>query len=183
MSAKRIDGLLSERVDNELLVFNEATDEGHALNESAAAVFNLCDGKTDREAMATVLANDFGLPNNGLVVDLALSELRDAGLITVDQVPEGISRRSVIRQLGLSVMVAAALPVIETMLARPASASAQASPTPSPSPIPTPSPSPIPTPSPSPNPKPSPKPPPRPHPSPSPKPKPKPSPKPPPRPK
>lgn len=62
MGMKRIDGLLSERIDNELLVFNEASGEGHALNESAAAVFGLCDGETDRATMADALARDFGLP-------------------------------------------------------------------------------------------------------------------------
>jgi hypothetical protein len=161
MYPKRVDGLLSEAVDNELLVFNRATDEAHALNGTAAAVFNLCDGTTDRVAMATVLAADFGLPNDQAVVDLALSELRDAGLVTADEVPEGISRRSVIRSLGLSVMAAAALPVIETMLASPAAALSSPTPTtfpPPPQPKPPPQPSPQPSPKPSPQPGPSPSP-------------------------
>jgi PqqD family protein of HPr-rel-A system len=121
MPTRRIDGLLSERIDNELLVFNPATNEGHALNDTAAAVFNLCDGRTDRAAMAAALAGEFGLPADPAVLDLALSELRDAGLITGEDVPAGINRRTVIRRLGLSVMAAAALPIIETVLARPAS--------------------------------------------------------------
>ena len=142
MGMKRIDGLLSERIDNELLVFNEATGEGHALNESAAAVFELCDGEADRAAMVEALAKDFGLPADEAVLDLALSELRDAGLIAGDDVVEGINRRSVIRRLGLSVMAAAALPLVDTMLARPASAQAPGGPPPSPNPTTPPSPSP-----------------------------------------
>lgn len=121
MRTRRIDGLLSERIGNELLVFNPATNEGHALNDTAAGVFKLCDGQTERAAMVAALADEFGLPADPAVLDLALSELRDAGLITGEDVATGINRRTVIRRLGLSVMAAAALPIIETMLARPAS--------------------------------------------------------------
>lgn len=141
MGAKRIDGLLIERIDNELLVVNQATGEGHALNETAAAVFELCDGNTDRVAMLAALAN-FGLPADDAVLDLALSELSDAGLIAGDDVVEGINRRSVIRRLGLSVMAASALPLVDTMLARPASAQVPGGPPPAPTPTPSPSPSP-----------------------------------------
>jgi hypothetical protein len=45
MGAKRVDGLLIERLEGELLVVNEATQEAHALNETAAIVFELCDGE------------------------------------------------------------------------------------------------------------------------------------------
>jgi hypothetical protein len=150
MIARRNDGLLSEQVDNELLVFNHATDEGHALNEAAAIVFRLCEGNTDRETMAAQLSKNTGLPNDPIIVDLALAELHDAGLISLDQAPQGISRRSVVRQLGLTVMAAAMLPLIETMVAR--TAIGQTAPTsplgpypPTPGPAPKPSPKPKPT--------------------------------------
>jgi hypothetical protein len=124
MPIKRIDGLLSERIDSELLVFNQATGEGHALNEAASTVFELCDGETDRAAMLAALARDVALPAEDAVLDLALSELRDAGLIAGDEAAPATNRRAVIRRLGLSVMAAAALPLVDTMLARPAQAQA-----------------------------------------------------------
>lgn len=123
MNPRRVDGLLFERIDRELIVLNPARGEGHALNEAAAALFELCDGKTSRVAMATALAQQFSLPEDPDIVELALSELRDAGLATEDGAPpSGVNRRSVIRKLGLSVMAAAALPLIETMVVRPAHA-------------------------------------------------------------
>jgi hypothetical protein len=123
MNPRRVDGLLVERVDRELIVLNPARGEGHALNEAAAALFNLCDGETSRGAMATALAQQFSLPEDPDIVELALAELRDAGLATEDGVsPSGVNRRSVIRKLGLSVMAAAALPLVETMVVRPAHA-------------------------------------------------------------
>jgi hypothetical protein len=66
-----------------------------APSETAAAVFQLYDGQTDRTG-AAVLSRDHGLPSDTAVVDLALSELRDAGLITDDQeAEEGINRSSI----------------------------------------------------------------------------------------
>lgn len=38
MGIRRIHGLVTEPIDNELLIFNQATGEGHALNEPAASL-------------------------------------------------------------------------------------------------------------------------------------------------
>ena len=122
MQPNKVEGLISEHVEHELLVFNPATAEGHALNGAAAAVFQMCDGGTDRAAMAAALAAGHGLPDDVAVVELALAELHDAGLVLVDDLPVGLSRRSVIRKLGMSLVAAAALPVIETMFAGSAAA-------------------------------------------------------------
>jgi len=121
MGIKRIDGLLLEQIDNELLVFNQVTGEGHALNETAARVFGLADGETSRATITAALSQQFNLPDDPDITELAVSELRDAGLVTDDESQSsGINRRAVIRKLGLSVMAAAALPLVETMVARPA---------------------------------------------------------------
>src|SRR5262245_33547272 len=107
MGAKRVDGLLAQQIDDEIVVFNPAKGEGHALNKSAALVFDLCDGKTSRATMSTALAQRFGLPAVPDVVDLALAELMDAGLVSDDEVRGAtINRRAVVRNLGLSVMAA-----------------------------------------------------------------------------
>ena len=156
--AKRIDGLVEETIEGELLVYNPATAEAHALNPTAAAVFRLCDGDTDRDAMVAALADHLRLPADGAWVDLALAELRDAGLVAGGDGPSSMTRRAVVRALGLTTMAAALLPVVETMTARPAAAQGSSpSPTPGPSPTPTPGPSPSPTPgTPTPSPSPSP---------------------------
>lgn len=146
--AKQVDGLVEETIDGELLVYNPATAEAHALNPTAAAVFRLCDGHTSRDDMVAALAEPLRLPADGAWVDLALAELRDAGLVAGGDGPSGLTRRSVVRALGLTTMAAALLPVVETMTARPAAAQGS---TPSPSP-PSPSPPSPSPPSPSPSP-------------------------------
>lgn len=147
MAAKRVDGLLVERIDGEVLVVKESSHEAHALNEAASIVFDLCDGAMSREAMAAEVARRTGLPVDEGVVDLALADLVEAGLVVLDdEAPATITRRGLIRRLALPAAAMAMLPVVETVL-MPSPASAQSGPVP-----PTPSPSGGPNPSQAPNP-------------------------------
>ena len=43
----RRDGIITKEVDGELLVYDIAKDKAHCLNETAAAVWQLCDGQTN----------------------------------------------------------------------------------------------------------------------------------------
>lgn len=153
MAAKRVDGLLVERVDGEVLVVKESSREAHALNEAASIVFDLCDGAMSREAMAAEVARRTGLPIDEGVVDLALTDLVEAGLVVLDdEAPAAITRRGLIRRLALPAAAMAMLPVVETVL-MPAPAAAQSGPVPSTTPPSTgPSGSPPPSGSPSPSP-------------------------------
>src|SRR5262245_61976406 len=85
MTAKRTEGLLTQVVNGELLIMRPATNEAHALNETAAIVFELCDGRTSRTTIAEEVARRGGLPRDEDIVALALTELEDAGLVTVDE--------------------------------------------------------------------------------------------------
>lgn len=129
MAARRIEGLQFERVADEILAVKPDTLEAHALNQSAAAVFDLCDGKTSKAEIAAEIQRRTGLPADEEIVELALAELVDAGLIVVDEPepPSTISRRSLIRRLSLSAAAVMMLPVVETILVPPAAA--QVSPT------------------------------------------------------
>lgn len=149
MSAKRVEGLLIERIDGEVLVVSEASHEAHALNEAAAIVFDLCDGSMSRAAMAAEVARRTGLPADESVVDLALGELVEAGLVVLaDEGAPSITRRSLIRRLALPAAAMALLPVVETVL-MPSPASSVSAPVPSPTPPPSgvvaPSPTPMPS--------------------------------------
>src|SRR4030095_14527922 len=79
MGAKRVGGLLIERGDGELLVVNESNHEAHALNETAAIVFDLCDGSMSRSAMAAEVARRTGLPHDERVVETVLIPSRATG--------------------------------------------------------------------------------------------------------
>jgi hypothetical protein len=145
MGAKRVEGLLIERIDGEVLVVKESSHEAHALNEAAAIVFDLCDGSMSRADMAAEVARRTGLPVDEGVVDLALADLFEAGLVVLDhEEPAAITRRGLIRRLALPAAAMALLPVVETVL-MPSPASAQSGPIPPP---PSPSGSPSPSPSP-----------------------------------
>lgn len=129
MAAKQVEGLQFERVADELLAVKPATLEAHALNQSAAAVFDLCDGKASKSEMAAEIERRTSLPADEEIVELALAELVDAGLIVVEdpEAPPTISRRSLVRRLSLSAAAVMMLPVVETILLPPAAA--QVSPT------------------------------------------------------
>jgi hypothetical protein len=123
----------------------------------------LCDGTVSKSEMTARLQRRTGLPADEEIVDLALAELADAGLIVLDN-PEplaAVTRRSLIRRFALSAAAVAMLPIVETILVPPASAQdslrgrdssfQQACPTPTPvegevrpAPTPTPTPTPIP---------------------------------------
>ena len=123
MGARRVEGLLSQRVEGELLVIRESTEEAHALNETAAIVFELCDGETTAGTMAAEIARRSGLPADDAIIELALSELEDAGLIIREAATASApTRRSLIRRLALSAATVSMLPVVETVLIRPAKA-------------------------------------------------------------
>ena len=152
MIARRVEGVHLEHAADEILVMKPGTLEAHALNQSAAAVYELCDGKTSKSDMAAAIRRRTALPADEEIVDLALAELVDAGLVALDD-PDprpNITRRSLIRRLALSSVAAMMLPVVETILVPPVEAA-----TPSAAPMPAPfvmppvaTPSPIPTPTP-----------------------------------
>ncbi len=174
---QRIDGLLVERTNNELLVFNDISAEAFALNETAATVYDLCDGATSLADMVPRLAEASGLPADQQVVELAIEELVDAGLIELAAAgAPGMGRRRLIAKLGLTAAAAAALPFVESIVTVTQQAAAGIPPTPAPNPQPTPAPNPQPTPAPNPQPTPAPNPAPTPAPVPGPTPAPTPDP-------
>jgi len=149
MAVRRVESVQVERAADELLVVKTDSLEVHALNQSAAAFYELCDGRSSKSEMATEVRRRTGLPADEEIVDLALGELVEAGLVAIDD-PEprsSITRRALIRRLGLSSMAAMMLPVVETILVPPVTAAAPVrAPVPAPTAAPTPTPTPTPTP-------------------------------------
>jgi hypothetical protein len=135
MAPRRVEGVQIERSADEILALKEGSLEAHALNQSAAAVYELCDGNTSKSEMAAEIHRRTGLPADEEIVDLALSELVETGLVMLDD-PEPLSavtRRALIRRLALSSTLALMLPVVETVVVPPAEAQPHIS-TPSPTP-------------------------------------------------
>jgi hypothetical protein len=134
MVARRVEGVEIERAADEILALKEGSLEAHALNQSAAAVYDLCDGNTSKFEMAGEIHRRTGLPVDEEIVDLALSELVETGLVVLDG-PESRSvgtRRSLIRRLALSSTLALMLPIVETVVVPSVAEARSHTPTPTP---------------------------------------------------
>lgn len=108
--------------DKEVLIYDLNTDKAYNLNETSSIVYQACDGKTT----FTELTANHGLTND--VIFLAIDELIKEHLIEKNNEYnspfDGMSRRKVLRQIGIASMVA--LPVIVSLTA-PTAAMAQSS--------------------------------------------------------
>jgi hypothetical protein len=118
MVARRVEGVQIERTADEILALKEGSLEAHAINQSAAAVYDLCDGNTSKSEMAAEIHRRTGLPADEEIVDLALSELVETGLVMLDDTASRSvgTRRALIRRLALSSTLALMLPVVETIV-------------------------------------------------------------------
>jgi choline dehydrogenase len=125
MTAKRIEGVGFERKGDEIWVAKPDAVTGHALNQSAAVVFELCDGEHSKAQMAAAIQQRTGLPADEAIVNLALNELVHAGLVVLESPAQATTtRRSLILRFALSAAAVTLLPVVKTILLEP-SAKAQ----------------------------------------------------------
>jgi len=130
MNIRRLqDKRLVQRVDNELVVYDEERHKAYHLNETAAIVWEQCDDAASVDDLVQVLAARSALPADEAVAQLAIQELRDAQLIEGSLgagYDETISRRELAaRMAGLAV----ALPAVVALLA-PTPAMAESNPEP-----------------------------------------------------
>ena len=122
----RKEGLVIQEMPDEVLVFDLETNKAHCLNETAAFVWKACDGKNSVADITKSFGNQSGTTVPEDLVWLALDQLKEKNLvenkdeIVVDY--NGMSRREVIRKVGLASVVA--LPLISSLVA-PTAASAQ----------------------------------------------------------
>jgi hypothetical protein len=84
----RTEGVLAERVDDELVVYDQTSQVGHCLSATAAAVWERCDGRLSPGEIAGTLSLE------PAVVERAVDELRGCGLMDDGPALEGgYSRR------------------------------------------------------------------------------------------
>lgn len=123
----RTERLLVSEVDGESVVYDLDTNEAHLLNDTVAAVWRLCDGTRPVAAIADTLMTE-DLETAYQIAQLALDELWAAGLMVSAPAPteNGFSRRDILIKLGVG---AAALPVIISLAAAPASSASAGCPT------------------------------------------------------
>ena len=127
----RSEALITKEVDGELLVYDRTRDKAHCLNESAAAIWNLCDGRTTPAEIARKLGSE-GVASHPTIdegfVWLALAELRRSQLLeepadkTRNQkqwaqpmMGMSMSRRKAVRRIGFGAAIA--LPIVVSITA------------------------------------------------------------------
>ena len=86
-------GLFSTLVDGQAVIYDSASRQTHCLNPQALKVWNLCDGRHDRDAMVRALAEDGRLPAGeaGDLVDAALDRFAELELL---QAAASLDRRA-----------------------------------------------------------------------------------------
>ena len=111
---KRKDTIVRQLCD-ELLVYDKATNKAHCLNESAAEVWNLCDGKRTVAEIVPLLKKKAKAPTDEQMLWMALLRLEKAGLLQNDVPLPGLSRREASKRVGATA-AALAVPVIASIL-------------------------------------------------------------------
>lgn len=121
----RKEGIVVQELNGEVLIYDLNVNKAYCLNETSAMVWQLCDGDKTVPQIAASLAGNLKKPVDENLVWLALDQLSKENLLIGGQQTEnhfaGLSRRQVIKKVGLASLVA--LPVVTSLVA-PVAASA-----------------------------------------------------------
>ena len=126
----RMDQLLLEALDEEVLVYDTQRHRAHSLNPTAAFVLSHCDGKRSVPELTRLLEEAFQEPASQEIVRLALERLGRARLLEEEEeeegdqeedaraaplsgVSRGESRRKALRRMA---KIGVALPVVMTIV-------------------------------------------------------------------
>jgi hypothetical protein len=75
-------GLEINEVADGLVVYEDATERVHYLNNTASVVFELCTGENSEQEIATLLGRAFSLPSPPLAdIHKCLDQLRSQGVV------------------------------------------------------------------------------------------------------
>lgn len=110
----RRDVLLRELPD-EMLVYDTKQHRAHCLNRTAATVFRRADGTRTVADLARFLDPDAPRPAGEAAVQMALEHLDEAGLLEGGAFRPALSRRDVVRRVGLG--AALLLPAVASIVA------------------------------------------------------------------
>lgn len=110
-------GLVIQEVPDEVLVYDLDTNKAHCLNKTAALVWKSCDGTRSVGEIADHVGTLAGEKIADDFVWLAIDQLNESDLLEKQVAADfnGLSRRDVIKRIGLTSMVA--LPVIASLVA------------------------------------------------------------------
>jgi len=115
----RSENLLVQNSEKELLVYDLNTNKAICLNETSAIVWQHCDGNKNIAQITKEIGAKFGQSIDEDFVWFAIDQLQKENLLEIsEEIIEkfnGLSRREVIRKVGLTSMIA--LPIISSLVA------------------------------------------------------------------
>ncbi len=115
----RTERLLIQELATELLVYDLDNNKAHCLNQTAALIWKLCDGKMTVSQIARALESETKLRADDEVVLMACHQLAKSQLLPGEipsmSITRGMTRRDVIQGLGSAVAVS--LPVVSSIIA------------------------------------------------------------------
>jgi hypothetical protein len=125
----RTEGVLTETLDGELLVYDVDGDIASHLNRTAALVWRGCDGRRTVTELMTLVGEELDETADENVVLMALDSLSEHGLISSgyeerDGAAVALSRRRFFRRVGVAGAAAVNAPVVYSMIV-PTAAAAQ----------------------------------------------------------
>jgi hypothetical protein len=119
--AKR-NGVLSEQLEDELIVYDPDRNRGHCLNRTAALVWRHADGEHTVGALAAILREELDPVADENLVWNALDRLNAVHLLEepLPRSPEEIraSRRQFVRKVGLVGIASLLLPMVTSVSAQ-----------------------------------------------------------------
>ena len=121
MPRARQAGLIVRELEDETLVYDADTDRAHCLNQTAARIWKHCDGTSSVTQIADLLSQTTETTIDEKVVWYALEQFNKDGLLEEKiETPaafkiDGMSRRRMVRTLGLAAMVA--IPLVTSIVA------------------------------------------------------------------
>jgi hypothetical protein len=110
----RTDNLVVRELDDETLVYDIERDEAHCLNQTAALVWEQCDGKTTAAQAARSLPSKLDAPVDTDLVWLAVKQLERFHLVESSAKRPSVSRRALVLKYAPAAL---ALPVIMSITA------------------------------------------------------------------
>jgi hypothetical protein len=114
----RKQGLVIQELPDEVLVYDLDRDRAHCLNQTAAFVWQRCNGRNTTAQIANTLGQEFDCTVDEKVIWLALDQLGRNHLLDRQPIPPpqmGMNRRAMVKALGLAAVIA--VPVVTSIVA------------------------------------------------------------------
>jgi hypothetical protein len=115
----RKEDIVVQEADGEVLIYDLKDNKAFCLNDTSALIWQMCDGTKSVGEISGELGKKLNQPANEDLVWLAIEQLKKENLLVngkeLTNNFEGLSRREVIKRVGLASMIA--LPVVSSLIA------------------------------------------------------------------